>query len=241
MAGETLPLDKDGDAIQEMFSRVAPRYDLLNHLLSGSLDVAWRRRAARSLELSADSRVLDLCCGTGDQALAVRKRVPAVVTASDFCLPMLALARHKFARTGAPHPAGLAGDTQVLPLAAGSFDAVTVSFGLRNVTDLDRALEEIARVLRIGGQAVFLEFALPRRRVVRSAYQFYFNRILPVVGRLVSHRGSAYRYLPASVGTFPQRDDFVRRMTKAGFADSTWSDLSAGTVCLYRGQKGAAK
>ncbi len=241
MPGETLPLDKKADAIQEMFSRVAPRYDFLNHLLSGWLDVSWRRRAAKALELGADSRVLDLCCGTGDQALAVRRRAAAPVIASDFCVPMLALARRKFARVAAPRPTGLAGDTQTLPFATGAFDAVTVSFGLRNVADLDRGLVEITRVLRSGGQAVFLEFALPRARLVRSAYLFYFNRILPVLGRWFSQRGEAYEYLPASVAAFPQRDEFVDRMVTAGFSSPSWSDLSGGTVCLYSGVKRGPK
>ena len=178
MPSPGVQVEKSGAAIQEMFSRVAPRYDLLNRLLSGSLDVLWRRRAAAALQLGPGSRVLDLCSGTGDQALAIRRRHRARIAAADFCLPMLALARRKFSLTGDPRPANLASDALAIPFADASFDAGTVSFGLRNVADLDRALSEICRVLKPRGQAVFLEFALPRSRVFKAIYLFYFRRIL---------------------------------------------------------------
>lgn len=231
-------VDKRGEAIRDMFAGVAPRYDLLNHLLSGSLDVVWRRRAARALGLGPGARVLDLCAGTGDQAIAVGRRGP-VVAAADFCLPMLALARPKFARfarrSGGPRPAPLAADALALPFAAGSFAGATVSFGLRNVADLDRGLAELARVLAPGGRLVVLEFALPENRLLRAGYLAYFRRLLPAIGRLLSPRASAYRYLPASVVEFPQRRGFTDRMAAAGFARPGWRDLAGGTVCLYTG------
>jgi demethylmenaquinone methyltransferase / 2-methoxy-6-polyprenyl-1,4-benzoquinol methylase len=230
----TAPLDKSGRAIQDMFAGVAPRYDLLNHLLSASLDLVWRRKAAAALDRKPGAGVLDLCCGTGDQSVALKKR-GARVAAADFCVPMLALARRKFGRLGAPRPAALAADALALPFPRRRFDGATVSFGLRNVADLDAALRELAAVLRPGGRLVVLEFAIPKVPVVRGLYLFYFRRLLPWIGRLVSPRGSAYTYLPSSVMSFPQRQAFLDRMAAAGFTNLAWEDLSAGTVCIYRG------
>jgi demethylmenaquinone methyltransferase/2-methoxy-6-polyprenyl-1,4-benzoquinol methylase len=229
------PLDKSGAAIRDMFAGVAPRYDLLNHLLSASLDVLWRREAAAALELPAGAAALDLCCGTGDQALALGRR-GARVAAADFCVPMLAIARRKFRRLTAPRPSALAADALALPFPARRFAGATVSFGLRNVADLDAALRQLAGVLRPGGRLVVLEFALPRRQPLKGLYLFYFRRLLPWIGRLISARGSAYTYLPDSVLEFPQRQGFLDRMAGAGFADLAWRDLSGGTVCLYRGR-----
>ncbi len=229
------PLDKSGKTIRDMFAGVAPRYDFLNHLLSASLDVVWRRRAAAVLGLPPGSPVLDLCCGTGDQATALRRR-GARVAAADFCVPMLAIARHKFARTAAPRPAALAADALSLPFSDRHFAGATVSFGLRNVADLDAALRELARVLRPGGKLVVLDATVPRWPPLRTLYLFYFLRLLPWIGRLISPRGSAYSYLASSVVGFPQRQEFLDRMAAAGFANLAWEDLSGGTVCIHQGR-----
>jgi len=231
-----VPLDKSGRAIRDMFAGVAPRYDLLNHLLSGALDVVWRRRAARALAVPAGTAVLDLCCGTGDQALALDRR-GARVSAADFCVPMLAIARRKLARrrrSGRP-PAFLAADALALPFPAGRFGGATVSFGLRNVADLDAALRELAAALRPGAPLVVLEFAVPATRPLRAAYLVYFRRLLPRIARLLSPRASAYSYLPSSVLEFPQRRELLDRMAAAGLAELAWTDLAGGIVCLYRG------
>ena len=228
-------LDKSGQTIRDMFAGVAPRYDLLNHLLSGSLDVLWRRRAVAALGLPPESDVLDLCCGTGDQATALRKR-GARVAAADFCVPMLAIARRKFARLGRPRPAALAADALALPFPTGRFQGATVSFGLRNVADLDASLRQLAGVLRPGGKLVVLECAIPRWQPLKAFYLFYFLRLLPWIGSLVSPQGSAYTYLPKSVLNFPQRQGFLDRMAAAGFTDLAWEDLSGGTVCIYQGR-----
>ena len=228
-------LDKSASTIRDMFAGVAPRYDLLNRVLSGWLDVLWRRRATRALGLGDGQPVLDLCCGTGDQAIALQKK-GATVTAADFCVPMLALARRKYSHLAGHAPAGLAADALALPFPSAHFDGATVSFGLRNVADLDQALRELYRVLRPGGRLVVLEFALPRRRLVKALYLWYFHHVLPLLGRLLSPRGSAYSYLPNSVVEFPQREAFVERMRGAGFAAATSEDLTLGTVCLYRGE-----
>jgi demethylmenaquinone methyltransferase/2-methoxy-6-polyprenyl-1,4-benzoquinol methylase len=237
---EATGLDKSGTAIRDMFAGVAPRYDLLNHLLSASLDVVWRRRAAAALGLPAGARVLDLCCGTGDQALALGRR-GLRVAAADFCVPMLALARRKFERREPrgdtrSGPAPLAADALALPFPPAGFDGATVAFGLRNVADLDRALAELAATLRPGGRLAVLEFAIPRPRLLRALYLFYFRRLLPRIGRLLSPRGAAYSYLPSSVLEFPQRAEFLAHMAAAGFEDLSWSDLAGGAVCLYRGR-----
>jgi demethylmenaquinone methyltransferase/2-methoxy-6-polyprenyl-1,4-benzoquinol methylase len=242
-----LPLDKSGAAIRDMFAGVAPRYDLLNHLLSGALDFVWRRRAAIALRavrgLSPGSRILDLCCGTGDQATADASAGSdgARVAAADFCVPMLAIARRKFARPGRrsqnthPRPTALAADALALPFPDRAFGGATVSFGLRNVADLGAALSQLARVLQPGGRLVVLECALPERQPLRALYLFYFRRLLPGIGRLLSPRGSAYSYLPESVLQFPQRQVFLDYMEKAGFRELGWEDLAAGAVCLYQG------
>lgn len=241
---EPAALDKDGKRIRAMFGRVAPRYDLLNRLLSARLDVAWRRRSARALDLAAGSTVADLCCGTGDQALALT-RLGYGVVAADFCLPMLALARGKYRderrRPAATPPRGLAGDSLRLPLPSGRFDGATVSFGLRNVADLDAALGEMVRILRPGGRVAILEFAVPTLPGLSQLYLFYFRRLLPWIGRRLSPDASAYRYLPDSVLEFPQREAFVRRMTAAGLEDAGWQDLAAGIVALYTGRRREAR
>jgi demethylmenaquinone methyltransferase / 2-methoxy-6-polyprenyl-1,4-benzoquinol methylase len=229
-------LDKSGRSIRDMFAGVAPRYDLLNRLLSARLDVLWRRRSARQLAARTGETVLDLCCGTGDQALAIAQSGARVV-AADFCLPMLALAQRKPAPGKRRRLELATADALVLPFADDTFDAASVSFGLRNVADLDRALAELARVLKPGGRLAVLEFALPERTPVRQLYLFYFLHILPRVGRLLSPRGSAYSYLPASVVEFPQRQGFTARMLRAGFGQAAHEDLTLGTVCLYTGRK----
>jgi demethylmenaquinone methyltransferase/2-methoxy-6-polyprenyl-1,4-benzoquinol methylase len=233
-------LDKSAASIRSMFEGVAPRYDFLNHLLSASLDRRWRRHAELELDpptaAAESARVLDLCCGTGDQALSLGRRGQNV-TAADFCVPMLALAQGKAERSNGRGPSLLAADTLALPFRSARFAAVTMSFGARNLADLDRGLREAAQVLRSGGKVVILEFAVPRLPVLRQVYLVYLRRILPWIGKLISPRGSAYAYLRDSVLEFPQRDDFTARLQAAGFKNTRWRDLSFGTVCLYTGQK----
>ena len=234
MVVEAKTLDKRRSEIQRMFSDVAPRYDLLNRLLSARRDVSWRRAAAAALDIGPESLVLDLCCGTGDQALAVQRH-RARVLAADFSLSMLSLARQKFTAADDPKPKGLAGDTLQLPVGEGCFAGLTVSFGVRNVENLQAALREMYRVLAPGGTAAILEFATPNRQPLRQVYLLYFRHLLPRIGRWISPRGSAYQYLTDSVLSFPQRQDFTDEMTRAGFSHADWQDLSGGIVCLYTG------
>jgi len=228
-------LDKSPRAIRSMFAGVAPRYDLLNRLISGFLDEGWRRQAAAAVDRSPAGPILDLCCGTGDQARAVRRRGRRV-TAADFTLAMLALSRSKFARLEPPVPTPVSADALALPFSDDAYAGAVVSFGLRNVADLDRSLAELARVVRPGGRLVVLEAAVPRNRLLRPLYLFYFARLMPWLGKLLSPRGSAYTYLPASVVAFPDREAFLHRMAEAGWTDLTFHDLSLGAVCVYEGR-----
>ena len=236
MATDARILDKRRSEIQSMFTAVAPRYDLLNRLLSARRDVTWRRAAAAALDVSPESLVLDLCCGTGDQALAVHEG-RARVLAADFSLAMLSLADQKFDQAAGPGPWGLAGDSLELPVSSERFAGVTVSFGLRNVENLELALAEMHRILAPGGRAAILEFATPRNPLFRKIYLLYFHHLLPKIGRWLSPKGSAYRYLPDSVMSFPQRHEFTVEMSNAGFTNATWQDLSGGIVCLYTGNR----
>jgi demethylmenaquinone methyltransferase/2-methoxy-6-polyprenyl-1,4-benzoquinol methylase len=232
-------LDKRAATIRSMFAGVAPRYDLLNRLISGFMDEGWRRTAAAAVDRAPEGPILDLCSGTGDQARAVR-RLGRGVTAADFTLAMLAIARRKLApleRTAQrPMVAPVVADVLELPLADDTHAGGVVSFGLRNVADLDASLAEIARVVRPGGRLVVLEAAVPRKRLLRPLFLFYFRRLMPWLGKLLSPRGSAYEYLPASVIDFPDREAFLRRMADAGWTDLTYRDLSFGAVCIYEGR-----
>ncbi len=231
------PLDKSATTIRDMFAKVAPRYDLLNGVLSVSLDRLWRRQVAKAVTREAPAGVvLDLCCGTGDQALSIsRHRLPVI--AADFCLPMLQRAGRKFSGSPRAAPSATAADALSLPFATDSFAAVTVAFGIRNVADVDAALEEMLDALRPGGLLVILEFALPRIVLLRHAYLFYFRHLMPTIARLVSGRGTAYHYLRDSVLEFQQRDAMTETLQRAGFVLATWRDLSAGTVCMYMAKK----
>lgn len=231
---EPRPLNKRGREIQGMFSQVAPRYDLLNRLLSAGQDVVWRKTAARALGLTDGCLVLDLCCGTGDQALAVQSRQARVV-ATDFSFAMLKLAVEKFHRVGGGAAVAVAGDCLTLPLPSRRFAGVTVAFGLRNVENLQSALREMLRILEPGGKTAILEFAIPQRQPLRGLYLLYFRHLLPRIGRWISPRGSAYGYLRDSVMQFPQRQAFTDEMHRAGFSKPAWRDLSGGIVCLYTG------
>ena len=219
-----------------MFDAIAGHYDLLNHLLSAGIDRRWRRLAIRSLALSGTERVLDLCTGTGDLAIAARTATPAAarVIGIDFAGAMLQIGLEKLRRasmTGAVTL--LRGDASRIPLADRSVDAVTIGFGIRNVENTAAACAEIFRVLKPGGQIAILEFAIPTTPLVRAAYLAYFNHVLPRIGRLVSRHNAAYGYLPASVGAFASPDEFVTILRNSGFATISASPLTFGIVFLY--------
>jgi len=232
--------DKQPARISSMFDAIAHRYDLLNHVLSAGLDAWWRRQAIRSLRLRGGETVLDLCSGTADLAIAAARgaKGAARVIGLDFSRGMLGYGASKLARLGlANRITLLQADAMRVPLAAGSADAATVAFGIRNVESPRVVFEDVWRVLRPGGRFAILEFGLPRIPVVRHAYLAYFTYVLPVVGRLLSGHTSAYTYLPASVGTFPPPGRVVAELEQSGFVDVRAVRLSLGVVYLYSASK----
>ena len=224
------------DDIARMFDRIAGRYDLLNRVLSAGRDRVWRARAVESLRLRGGETVLDLCTGTADLLLALAPpHGPAGrVVGVDFSAGMLRLGQRKVRRSTARGALTLLqGDAERLPLGGGSVDGVTIGFGIRNVHDRGAALAEVRRVLRPGGRLAILEFGAPGPAPLRALYLWYFQRVLPLVGRLVSRHASAYSYLPASVGAFPAPAAFCAMLEQAGFADVRCDPLTLGIVCLY--------
>jgi demethylmenaquinone methyltransferase/2-methoxy-6-polyprenyl-1,4-benzoquinol methylase len=236
----TTDVSKTPTRIAGMFDAIAARYDLLNHLLSAGIDRRWRRAAIRSLALTGRERVLDLCTGTADLAIAARTARPAAaaVVGVDFAGEMLRVARNKLRARSLAAVSLVRGDATRIPLAPGSVDAVTIGFGIRNVEDTRTACAEIARVLMPGGRLAILEFAIPTTPVVRAVYLWYFNRVLPRIGRIVSKHNAAYRYLPASVGMFASPNAFAAMLQDAGFEQLRAVPLTFGIVYLYTGVRG---
>jgi len=233
-------LSKSPARIARMFDGIAPRYDLLNHLLSAGIDRRWRRRAIRSLALSGRERVLDVCTGTGDLAIAARTSEPpaARVVGVDFARAMLGVGLAKLSKRGLAGSVSLVcGDATAIPVASASVDRVTMAFGIRNVENTAAACAEVRRVLTPGGRVAILEFGVPTLPLVRGAYLWYFNHILPRIGRLISGDDGAYQYLPASVGAFSSPEELVKLLRQAGLQDVTASPLSFGIVYLYTGRK----
>jgi demethylmenaquinone methyltransferase/2-methoxy-6-polyprenyl-1,4-benzoquinol methylase len=230
-----LSVDKTPARIATMFDAIAPRYDLLNHVLSAGLDRRWRARAIAELRLARGARVLDLCTGTADLAIEAAGRDATVsVIGVDFASQMLRRAHEKLQARQMTHAIRLVrGDGTKIPLADASCDAATIGFGIRNVVDPRAALGEIARVLKPGGRLAILEFGQPRIPGIRTLYAWYFRYLLPLVGRFVSKHQSAYSYLPASVGTFPAPAEFSRIIAATGFSQVRHVPLSLGIVYLY--------
>jgi demethylmenaquinone methyltransferase / 2-methoxy-6-polyprenyl-1,4-benzoquinol methylase len=234
-----IPADEEKAAhVRRMFSSIAPRYDLLNHLLSLNIDRLWRRWAVNRVRWEDDPGgvYLDNCAGTLDLAseLAGREGFRGRVIGSDFTFAMLQHGAHKV--KGEPVDPVCA-DALALPYPDGVFSGATVGFGVRNLADLDAGLREMARVLRPGRRLVILEFTTPGWQPFRALYLSYFLRILPLVGRLVSKHGSAYSYLPESVLRFPEPPELAKRMERAGFAAVGWKRLTGGIVALHWGEK----
>jgi len=225
-----------------MFDAIAPRYDFLNHLLSGGIDRHWRSRAIKSMDLTGRERVLDLCTGTADLAIAARQARPgaACVVGVDFAGAMLAIGAAKIRRAGLSREIALVrGDAMRIPVADASVDAVTIAFGIRNVEDPEVACRDIARVLKPGGRLTILEFAIPTTPLFRAAYLSYFRHILPRIGRAISGHDAAYGYLPASVGAFASPDAFMNLLRKHGFTDVSADSLTFGSVFLYKARRGS--
>ena len=233
--------DSAARAVREMFTAIAPRYDLLNHVLSCNVDRLWWRRTARTFGHildRPDARVLDLCCGTGDMTFALRREAGksgAQILGADFSHAMLQRAGEKSA-AGASRPGWIEADALRLPFPDKHFDLVTSAFGFRNLADYDAGLREIVRVLRPGGECGILECATPKG-AMGVLYSVYFKQILPRVGTLVSGVRGPYSYLPASVERFPKPDEMIQRMRRAGFAEASWTPFTFGIAGLHWGRK----
>jgi len=224
-----------------MFDGIAGRYDLLNHLLSLNQDRKWRRHTVRQLAQHPPRLVLDLCGGTGDLTLELARGSGAErVVCCDFSHRMLTVARNKFARTELGERCELLeADALRLPVADGTFDAVTIAFGVRNFEEMTRGFEEILRALRPGGRMVVLEFSRPTAPVIASLYRFYLRRILPLVGGKVSGRSGPYSYLAETISAFPDPDSLAGTIRECGFAACAWTTLSGGIVAIHTAHKGS--
>jgi demethylmenaquinone methyltransferase/2-methoxy-6-polyprenyl-1,4-benzoquinol methylase len=219
-----------------MFSGIAKRYDLLNHLLSGNVDKRWRRLVAtrvREKLSSSGACVLDVACGTGDLALELFESTGARVVGTDFCRPMLQIAANKLAR----EIPLIEGDALNLPFRDASFEAVTIAFGLRNLASVEGGLAELRRVLKPGGWVAVLEFSRPANAMLRPLFSLYFRRVLPLMGGLISGSPMAYSYLPASVQKFPDQKQLSLLMQRAGFERVQFENLTGGIAALHMGRR----
>jgi demethylmenaquinone methyltransferase/2-methoxy-6-polyprenyl-1,4-benzoquinol methylase len=232
--GEKNSAEDHARRVRDMFARISPSYDRLNHLLSGNSDKRWRRVVVEKLRplLPANAQVLDVACGTGDLSIALFEDIGARVVGVDFCRPMLELAAQK-----KPQLSFVEGDALHLPFDDAAFDAVTIGFGLRNLSSVEHGLNELRRVLRPKGWAAILEFSRPAMLGFRSLAAVYCTRLLPRIGGMISGSRSAYQYLPDSVSLFPDQETLAAMMGDAGFADVAFQNLTGGIAALHMGRR----
>jgi demethylmenaquinone methyltransferase/2-methoxy-6-polyprenyl-1,4-benzoquinol methylase len=229
--------------IQRMFSAIAPRYDFLNHFLSLQIDKRWRRQATgrlRPVLSSPSARCLDLCCGTADLALEMSRWGPAQIIGSDFTHSMLRFGQQKIVSISRPAIPLVEADALNLPFASGLFDGLAIAFGLRNLDNPAAGLQEMARVLKPGGQLVILEFSRPENPIVRTLFQFYFFKILPLIGKRISRHHHAYSYLPQSVSAFPSQPQLQALIEQNGFSDVGYCNLSGGIAAIHEARRSAS-
>jgi len=225
------------NAVRAMFSGIAPRYDLLNHVLSANIDKRWRRLVRESLSTVLDKKdaiVLDVACGTGDLSIELGSHSECKVIGTDFCRPMLELADKKTTRASLEVPY-IEADAMRLSFADRSFDAVTIAFGLRNLSNFSDGLKELFRILKPGGKIVVLEFSRPRVPGFASLFNFYFTRVLPRIGGAVSGSRGAYEYLPDSVSKFPDQKGLAKLMQATGFRSVNFRNLTGGIAAIHTG------
>jgi demethylmenaquinone methyltransferase / 2-methoxy-6-polyprenyl-1,4-benzoquinol methylase len=220
--------------VREMFAKISPRYDLLNHLLSANVDIRWRRSVVRKIapRLAPDAQVLDVGCGTGDLSIEIFEKTAAPVVGIDFCRPMLELASMK-----APQLRFIEGDALKLPFADCLFDCITIGFALRNLSSVENGLAELKRVLKPKGTLAILEFSQPTIPVFRQLVRFYYWGLLPLIGGGFSGSRSAYEYLPDSIGRFPNQKALAALMRAAGFEEVEFENLSGGIAAVHTGRR----
>lgn len=225
------------EQVREMFDNIAPRYDLLNHLLSLGIDRSWRSKLVAMAAQSKPKSILDVATGTGDLAIALARRCPqARVTAIDLSPEMLEVGRRKVAKRGLSIEM-LVSDAEQIPLPDNSFDTVTAAFGVRNFENPLVGLKQMCRVLKRGGEIYVLEFSTPRHGLFAALYKFYFHNLLPLVGRAISKEKRAYSYLPESVEAFACGEQFLQLLADAGFSQGSYRELMGGIATIYRGIK----
>ncbi|MFP6676344.1 MAG: bifunctional demethylmenaquinone methyltransferase/2-methoxy-6-polyprenyl-1,4-benzoquinol methylase UbiE [Pirellulaceae bacterium] len=234
-------IDKSNQRVRQMFGEIAAKYDRMNHLLSMNVDRLWRRKTVRMVRPLTNAPILDVCTGTGDLAIALykEKKGKATVVGADFCREMLEIGERKRIRRGFLENFNFVeADAQALPFESGSFQLVTVAFGLRNVADTDLGLREMTRVCAPDGKVAVLEFSMPTRQPFRGFYRWYFKNILPRIGQLFARNASdAYAYLPDTVEDFPCGQALVSRMEAAGLTSVEFHPLTMGIATLYIGRK----
>jgi demethylmenaquinone methyltransferase/2-methoxy-6-polyprenyl-1,4-benzoquinol methylase len=226
------------EQIADMFDSISPRYDLLNRLLSGGIDIYWREKAVRKLTAVQPQLILDIATGTADLAIEALSLNPQKIIGVDISEGMLAFGRKKLEKMGLQNKIELRkGDSEALPFENNTFDAAMVSFGVRNFENLDRGLSDIYRVLKPGSMLMVLEFSQPTAFPIKQLYEFYSLHILPKIGKLISKDASAYDYLPESVKAFPYGESFLEHMHRAGFSQTQCEPLTFGICSIYTGKK----
>ncbi|MBN2663508.1 MAG: bifunctional demethylmenaquinone methyltransferase/2-methoxy-6-polyprenyl-1,4-benzoquinol methylase UbiE [Bacteroidales bacterium] len=231
-------LNKNKANISVMFNDIAPKYDFLNHFLSLGIDKIWRRKVIKTLSKSKYDKILDVATGTGDLALDLLKLKPKKIIGIDIAEKMVEIGNRKIEKKNLTEFIELkTGDSLEILYNDSTFDAATCSFGVRNFEDLKKGLSEMHRVLKFGGKIAILEFSNPKNKLVSFVYRFYFNKILPLIGRLFSKNTFAYKYLPQSVAVFPSRDEFIKILDEVGFKNTFYKNLTYGIACIYIGVK----
>jgi demethylmenaquinone methyltransferase/2-methoxy-6-polyprenyl-1,4-benzoquinol methylase len=233
--------EKEGtkkEQVASMFNNISKKYDFLNHFLSLGIDIVWRKNAIKILKEHSPKRILDVATGTADFAIEAMRLKPEEIIGVDISEGMLSIGRKKLKRKGLEDTITLHyGDSENLQFEDNYFDAVIVAYGVRNFENLEKGLQEIYRVLRPGGILIVLEFSKPRTFPMKQLYQFYFKNILPLLGKMVSKDQSAYTYLPESVASFPDGQNFISVLDKLNYTETTWKPLTFGISSIYTGQK----
>jgi demethylmenaquinone methyltransferase/2-methoxy-6-polyprenyl-1,4-benzoquinol methylase len=226
------------EQVEEMFDNIAHRYDFLNHLLSMGIDITWRKMAVRFLAPSKPKQILDVASGTGDFAFECLSLKPDKIVGLDISEEMMRIGREKAKKLNAENIVEFVkGDSEKMPFADNTFDAITVGFGVRNFEHLELGLKDMYRVLKTGGKVVILEASMPRNAIIRTFYSLYFGKIVPLIGRFFSRDVRAYSYLPESVKVFPQGQQFVKILEGVGFKSVQWKPLAMGTCAFYSMEK----